>query len=156
MTTRVAGTIPGLPNARWVALRLLEGDQRMIDAVTTGELLELMGRSPEMTDEARAGNAELLREANAIRLEMGDEYHDALMEGIYEDAARIADRAVTRSGEQQRFSMDRTIDRLVTSKWTGFPMMFLLLAAVFWLTVEGANVLSAYLPRSLLIRFIRC
>jgi ferrous iron transport protein B len=35
---RVRGAFPGLPNARWVALRLLEGDQRMIDAVRTGEL----------------------------------------------------------------------------------------------------------------------
>jgi ferrous iron transport protein B len=145
LTARVAETIPGLPNARWVALRLLEGDQRMIDAVTSGELLELLGRQQETSAGTRAMNAELLREANAIRLEMGDEYHDALMEGIYEDAARIADRAVTRSGVQRRFSMDRTIDQLVTSKWTGFPMMFVLLAVVFWLTVEGANVPSGYL-----------
>ncbi|MBL7741140.1 MAG: 50S ribosome-binding GTPase [Chitinophagaceae bacterium] len=29
---------PGLPNLNWVALRLLEGDQGMIDAVSSGEL----------------------------------------------------------------------------------------------------------------------
>ena len=29
---------PGVPNARWVALRLLEGDQSIIDAIRTGEL----------------------------------------------------------------------------------------------------------------------
>lgn len=29
---------PGLPNAKWVALRLLEGDQSIIDAVKSGEL----------------------------------------------------------------------------------------------------------------------
>ncbi|MCA2005345.1 MAG: iron transporter FeoB, partial [Ignavibacterium sp.] len=29
---------PNLPNARWVALRLLEGDQNIIDAVRSGEL----------------------------------------------------------------------------------------------------------------------
>jgi ferrous iron transport protein B len=29
---------PGLPNLNWVALRLLEGDQGMIDAVNSGEL----------------------------------------------------------------------------------------------------------------------
>ena len=145
MTARVTATISGLPNARWVALRLLEGDQRMIDAVSSGELLDLLERPREEGDAAREVRAGLLREANTLRLEMGEGYHDALMEGIYEDAARIADRAVTRQGEQSRFSVDRTIDRLVTSKWTGFPIMFLLLAAVFWLTVEGANVPSAFL-----------
>ncbi|MGA1238885.1 MAG: FeoB small GTPase domain-containing protein [Limisphaerales bacterium] len=39
---------PGLPNARWVALRLLEGDHRVIEAVRTGELgrLAVMGGEP--------------------------------------------------------------------------------------------------------------
>jgi ferrous iron transport protein B len=40
--SRLAGMIetrfPGLTNARWVALRLLEGDQRIVDAIRTGEL----------------------------------------------------------------------------------------------------------------------
>ena len=38
MTDRVRKLFPDLPNARWVALRLLEGDQRMIEAVQSGEL----------------------------------------------------------------------------------------------------------------------
>lgn len=29
---------PGLPNTRWIALRLLEGDQKVIDAVVSGEV----------------------------------------------------------------------------------------------------------------------
>jgi Fe2+ transport system protein B len=36
-------TFPGLPNARWVALRLLDGDERIIEAVRRGELGELAG-----------------------------------------------------------------------------------------------------------------
>jgi ferrous iron transport protein B len=32
---------PGLPNARWVALRLLDGDERIAEAVRKGELGEL-------------------------------------------------------------------------------------------------------------------
>jgi len=34
-------TYPGLPNARWVALRLLDSDERIIEAVLKGELGEL-------------------------------------------------------------------------------------------------------------------
>ena len=33
---------PGLPNSRWVALRLLEGDQTIIEAVKSGELKNLL------------------------------------------------------------------------------------------------------------------
>jgi GTPase len=38
---------PGLPNARWVALRLLDGDERIIQAVRDGEFDHLARREPE-------------------------------------------------------------------------------------------------------------
>jgi len=49
LAARVSEEFPGLPNARWVALRLLEGDQRMIDAVRTGELATMAAsaRTPQ-------------------------------------------------------------------------------------------------------------
>jgi ferrous iron transport protein B len=93
---------------------------------------------------------ELLSSSNELRWEVGEDFHDTLMEALYEDAARIADKAVNRSGETLRFDLDRTIDRIVTSKWTGFPVMLLLLAVVFWLTIVGANVPSAYIASALL------
>ena len=62
----------------------------------------------------------------------------------------IADRAVTRPGEKPRFDLDRTIDRIVTSRLWGFPIMILLFTFVFWLTIAGANVPSAMLAKLLL------
>lgn len=44
---------------------------------------------------------------------------------------------------------DRRIDRILTGKWTGFPVMLLLLAGVFWLTITGANGLSQILSQGL-------
>jgi ferrous iron transport protein B len=41
LTTKIAARFPNLPNARWIALRLLEGDQKIIDAVKSGELKNL-------------------------------------------------------------------------------------------------------------------
>jgi ferrous iron transport protein B len=41
LTARVEAGFPGLPNARWVALRLLEGDEHIIQAMRKGELGEL-------------------------------------------------------------------------------------------------------------------
>lgn len=38
LTDQVESAFSGLPNARWVAMRLLEGDPRIIDAVRKGEL----------------------------------------------------------------------------------------------------------------------
>ncbi len=41
LTDEVATAFPGLPNARWVALRLLEGDGRIAEAVRSGEIADL-------------------------------------------------------------------------------------------------------------------
>ncbi len=38
LAKQVEGAFPGLPNARWVALRLLEGDARIVDAIRSGEI----------------------------------------------------------------------------------------------------------------------
>jgi ferrous iron transport protein B len=40
---KIAAIVPGLPNARWVAFRLLEGDPRIIEALRTGDLAALAG-----------------------------------------------------------------------------------------------------------------
>lgn len=42
----VLAVFPSLPNARWVALRLLDGDERIIDAVRRGELAHLATSAP--------------------------------------------------------------------------------------------------------------
>lgn len=46
LVTQVETAFPGLPNARWVALRLLDGDQRIIEAVNRGELGDLARDDP--------------------------------------------------------------------------------------------------------------
>lgn len=38
LSERITNEFPGLPNTRWIALRLLEGDQKIIDALKSGEL----------------------------------------------------------------------------------------------------------------------
>ncbi|MBI5470838.1 MAG: ferrous iron transporter B, partial [Ignavibacteriae bacterium] len=92
----------------------------------------------------------LLARASSLRWEVGEGFHDALMESIYTDAASIADSVVTRSDKKPKLTWDRTLDRMLTSKWTGFPVMLLLLTGVFWVTIEGANVPSAMIASLLL------
>ncbi len=41
LVTKLKGAFPNLPNARWVAMRLLDGDERIAEAVRKGELGEL-------------------------------------------------------------------------------------------------------------------
>ena len=93
---------------------------------------------------------EIISTAQALRWEIGTNFHEKLMEAIYTDAAQVTDRAVTRPGEKERFDLDRNIDRLVTSRVWGFPLMILLFTLVLWLTISGANIPSAWLAQLLL------
>jgi ferrous iron transport protein B len=45
LAEKIKGLFPALPNARWVALRLLEGDQKIIDAIRTGEISGIVKRN---------------------------------------------------------------------------------------------------------------
>jgi len=89
-----------------------------------------------------ATGADVLGTATAMRGKFGGNLHEQLVEAIYADAARIAERAVTRPDQKPRFDLDRTIDRVVTSRILGFPIMLLALAVVLWLTVIGSNIPS--------------
>ena len=93
---------------------------------------------------------DILETADNLRWQIGREFHEHLMEDIYTDATQIADRAVTRPNEKPRFDLDRTIDKMVTSRILGFPLMILLFTIVFWLTISGANVPSQMLATLLL------
>jgi ferrous iron transport protein B len=45
LSEKIKQQFPNLPNVTWVALRLLEGDQSVIDAVKSGELGNLREQS---------------------------------------------------------------------------------------------------------------
>jgi ferrous iron transport protein B len=96
-----------------------------------------------MNRETKNRREAILSVANNLRWEL-------LIESIYTNASRISGKAVTAPGEKIRFSWERNLDQLLTSRYLGFPVMFLILGIVFWLTVEGANVPSGLLA-SLLI-----
>ncbi len=160
---KISETFPELPNSQWVALRLLDGDDRVRKAVSTGELLHLRdvpasaAAEPVSLEPAEAekdvevsGAAEILALASELRWQAGPDFHQTLMEGIYTEAGRLEERAVTRSDQKQRFDLDRAIDKAVTSRTFGIPLMLLLLMLVFWITIAGANVPSSMLATLLI------
>lgn len=87
---------------------------------------------------------------NELRWKIGEDFHDQLAEGIYADASEIAGQALVKSDQRKSFRLDRKIDTIVTSKTWGFPIMFLILGVILWLTIEGANYPSSMLAQLLL------
>jgi ferrous iron transport protein B len=156
LSAKISEEYPDLANAQWVALRLLDGDETLSNAVTTGALGELQENREaigldadkphsDSGDEPQPGDNPIVRVAESLRWQVGKDFHLNLMESVYTEAGRLADRAVRRVEEKPRFDLDRTIDRIVTSRVFGFPLMLALLTLVFWITIAGANVPSAML-----------
>lgn len=52
LTNKIKIAYPTLPNARWVALRLLEGDQKMIDSVKNGDIGKVVSTQKTKMSEA--------------------------------------------------------------------------------------------------------
>ena len=173
----VAEVFPELPNARWVALRLLNADERVAEAVRTGEIGQLNGGLKEGAHAAAVraggpqpphdddtgipqesgissadsqGRARILKAATRHRWKLRPGFHDALAANLYREATRIADRCVRRGAARVGAELDRRLDRWLTSRVFGFPLMLGILAVVFWLTIAGANVPSAMLGTLLL------
>ena len=90
-------------------------------------------------------SAQIISLASDLRWSLGEGFHDKLAESIYSDASKIADRVVTKDNATKRFNIDRSIDKILTSRAYGFPTMILILSVVLWITISGANVPSALL-----------
>lgn len=88
------------------------------------------------------GFNQLIEEAQAVRVRIGS-VRDRIVKDIYSQAREIAAKVV-QTGDV-KVDRDRKIDDLVTSKIWGYPLMLALLSLVFWLTISGANVPSAFL-----------
>lgn len=59
--------------------------------------------------------------------------------------AEVICHAAVRRETPEYAARDRRLDRLLTSRATGYPIMLLGLAAVLWLTIAGANAPSEWL-----------
>ncbi|MFA3782542.1 nucleoside recognition domain-containing protein [Melioribacteraceae bacterium 4301-Me] len=81
----------------------------------------------------------ILATANKIRWEIGENLHDVITEAIYKDAEKIASKVITKNQSKRKLDWDTRIDKLVTSRIFGLPIMMLLLAIVFYITIVGAN-----------------
>ncbi len=127
-------------NSRWLALRLLEGDASLtaeINSAAGGRLL----KNPALfcaLDEAR----KMLRAAG---IDSG-RFKDLIVSSLVSEAEKICDGAV-KYEKKQYTGFDRRADRLLTGKLTAYPIMLLLLAFIFWLSITGANYPSELLSR---------
>ena len=114
---------------------------------TESKALPLIGAAAAPAREpagARPDPEAVIRRAEALRRGLTGNFRDQAVSSIYAEAERLSRRVVKHEG-QKTLDWDQRLDRLVTSPVFGLPVMLLILAVVFWLTIAGANVPSAML-----------
>lgn len=133
---------PQKPLSRWLSLRLLEQDDSFVTKLE--EQLDIPWiRNSEITKGIQVARKFLTQEGITT-----ENWADHIVPTLVSQAERICRGTLTFEKASYRNS-DRIIDRILTSRLTGFPIMILSLALLFWLTIEGANYPSALLADGL-------
>lgn len=132
----------GSPDTRWICARLLDGNANMLEAVKkyegavmeSEEVLKCLSEIRQEWEEKEI-DEKTVQDDMAATFVIKAEY-------LCKDVVSYKNIAYNRK--------DRTFDRIFTSKATGFPIMFLVLLGIFWLTINGANYPSRLLSTALL------
>ena len=89
-------------------------------------------------------SAENMRRGNSKKNDCNINYKDIIISKIVETAEKISNK-VCIFEDKDYSERDRKIDKILTSKKYGIPIMILFLGLIFWLTIVGANYPSQFL-----------
>lgn len=121
-------------NIRWIALRLIDGDKNMRSQIKN-ILLE------------KNKNCKPLEKIDLL-IEKEKNISNDIVIQLYERAEEIANETVY-INNKSRIDWDKKIDDILTNRLTGYPIMLLLLALIFWITIVGSNYPSELLAKGL-------
>ena len=125
--------------ARWASVKLLEGDEG-----TLGLLAQYAGNDLRKEKEVK----NILREASAADPSSGESFGDRVAAAFVERAERLC-QGVVILPDGGGLGRDRRIDKVLMGRWTAYPLMFVLLVLIFWITIVGANYPSQWLANLL-------
>ena len=129
-------------NCRWIAIRLLEGNTSMID-----DLNRYIGYDVQQDNVLADTLAEAKNYLNRCDI-TEDNIKDKIVACLVITAEGICANVVSYN-KANCHSRDRKIDKYLTNRFTGIPIMIALLALIFWITISGANYPSQMLSEGL-------
>ena len=127
----------GKMNPRWAALKLLDADQ---DPKLIQSLSQFLDCDLEGCEELCLG-LKVAREQLSSAGYTPETLRDRIVYRVVKRSEIIYHQCVCLENPCYN-GRDRKIDKFLTSKATGIPVMLLLLALIFWITINGANVPS--------------
>lgn len=126
--------IPQL-NPRWLGLRLIDGDKSILESMNKYINFDYKNSLNKIKDKLP-------------KISSDKNIRDEFSKTNY-DMANILSSKCTIVKSKNKLDRDEKIDKILTSKYFGMPIMLLLLAFILWITIEGANY-----PSELLSNFL--
>lgn len=118
--------------SRWLSFKLLEQDETLIR-----EAMAYLGVD-FLAEEALCAALAAVQDQLAKDDINPDNVKDLIVSALVNSAEKISREVVT-CHEKTYNNFDLKLDKILTSRCTGYPVMLLLLAVIFWLTITGAN-----------------
>ena len=134
----VEEALKGKLDSRFVSIRLFETDETFQKSLRTFLGYDLM--EDEAVREKLSDALQILADAGMEK----ENIRDAIVSRIVSAAENVYRDCVTLQNEAYH-GKDRKIDKILTSRGTGIPIMIGFLGVIFWLTIAGANYPSAVL-----------
>ena len=124
-------------SSRWLALKLLNYDSFFIESLNKYFGYNFFDKKLKkvVIDARKDLNNKKLNPSNL---------EDVMVTSIVKKAEEISDNVITFENVNYN-KKDRKVDKILTSKKYGFPIMLCLLMVVFWITIIGANYPSSIL-----------
>ncbi|SUY45997.1 ferrous iron transport protein B [Clostridium putrefaciens] len=129
-------------NSSWLALKLIDGDKTLLDSINKYLNFDLT------KEEDIINKADEIREFLNKKGIDSDTFRDKVVSKLITISENISSEVVSFKNKDYN-NKDRKIDKYLTSKKFGIPIMILLLAIVFWITITGANVPSQLIAKGL-------
>lgn len=122
---------------RWIAIKLIDGEEKILKSIQENLKLDLEEQEIQQSVIEAKENLE-------TREIISKNFKDKIVAGIMKKAEETSKEVCTFENKNYR-ERDLKIDKILTSKIFGIPIMILFLGLIFWITIVGANYPSEWL-----------
>ena len=124
--------------ARWISIKVLDGEESILKEIEKQLNIQLVNDS-EIDKARKKALANLAKEGI-----YQEDFKERIVSTIVKDAEEIG-KKVCQFENKDYANRDRKIDKILTSKKYGIPIMIAFLLLIFWITIVGANYPSQFL-----------
>ena len=132
---------------RWISLKIIEGNDKILSKIEKEFKINLENTINMLEPKGQEPTNQNLREEIKKEEAKDKQIKDMIIESIIHKSEEVSKKVCTYENEKY-YDRQLKIDKILTSKKFGIPIMIIFLALIFWITIIGANY-----PSQILFKF---